>query len=278
MASPVAVGGGALGAAAVGVGGAYLAGAFEGSGSSKVETEPEIVLLLNEFNSSSVYATAGLIGKDYGHYLVAPIGSRGENDSKIDNQKWWKRSYERWQEDSKSANNSLSAEFKNGQINSPFSSSAATSDSPKALNQVCEAVYKKNKSSLGYEANAADNPTKLKNDLFRYCSIFGELKTIGEVSTETYANTKKGFDSAKIKIFIAVTGNDKFWEIRNKEFYAADGDKSKSNAKGNSSKFKEKSEANPNSKIRDICREAYESDKSDANNYPDDEISRFCVL
>ncbi|WP_216082643.1 hypothetical protein [Candidatus Mycoplasma haematohominis] len=281
MTPQAAAGAGLLGAGAVGVGSAYLAGAFDGSGSSEVEMEPTNVLLSSEDNFSSVYPNAGLIGKEYGNYLVSPIGSKTKEKVTIDNKKWWEWSYKRWKKDfeNQQAKVNLSNEFKDGdKVSKAFSDSTTESDSSTALNRVCESVYKKDKSLLAFEPGTTDNKIRLKNDLFKYCSIFGELKTIGEVSTETYEDNTKGKVDANIKKFIATTGNDKFWAKRNEEFYAGAGDKSKSQATGSSSKFKTKSAGNPKPEIKEICREAYESNTSGDNGYPDDEVSRFCTL
>ncbi|WP_216082670.1 hypothetical protein [Candidatus Mycoplasma haematohominis] len=276
MASPTAIGGGALGAAAVGVGGAYLAGAFEGLGSSEAEKEPAIVLLSEDTTFSA--ENTNLIGKLYGKYLVAPLGSKGDGDSKTDNRKWWEQSYKRWKEASQPTNNDLSNEFKSSnQVSKAFSDNASEPDSSKALNKVCETIYKKENSEITFE-DASNNKTKLKNDLFKYCSILGEVKTIGEVSGESYdPNTNYGGDSTNVKKFIAVTGNDKFWEIRNKEFYADSGDKSNSQA-SESSKFKSESKKTSKPNIRDICKAAYGSAKTNNTDYPDAEINKFCVL
>ncbi|GCE63077.1 hypothetical protein [Candidatus Mycoplasma haematohominis] len=288
MPSPAAVGGGALGAAAVGVGGAYLAGAFEGSGSSKVESEPTRVLLSGIDGFSQAYENANGVGKLYGKYLVAPYGSRGngvsQNVTRPDNKDWWEWSYKRWKWDSEKIGDSLSIEFKDDKkINAAFSDSTTTSNaSPKALNQVCDDVYKGNQDSITPEENFSGNKTKLKNDLWKYCSILGEVKTIAEVSAETYDGTnKKGADATNIKKFIAITGNDKFWEIRNQEFYATSnpGEKSRSKATSDSSKFKTDSDGTSKKNIRNICQEAYKFEKSNGTDYyPDAEISRFCVL
>ncbi|GCE63061.1 hypothetical protein [Candidatus Mycoplasma haematohominis] len=276
MASPTAVGGGALGAAAIGVGGAYLAGAFGGLDSS----EPVRVLLSKDSTFDTEYKNTSNIGKEYGNYLVAPIGSREEEGVTKNNEAWWQWSYKRWKADSDKQNDNLSDEFKDSKkIDSAFSKSAATSDSPKALNKVCEDVYKKTKDSVIPAGSSTEDKTKLKNDLFKYCSILGELKTISEVVTETYVGAnKKGADPTNSKKFMAATANNKFWEIRNKEFYAGgDGEKSKSKATGNS-KFKNGLDGNPNSNVRDICAQAYESGTSDTADYPIADVERFCVL
>ncbi|GCE63053.1 hypothetical protein MHSWG343_00310 [Candidatus Mycoplasma haematohominis] len=276
MASPAAVGGGLLGAGAIGVGSAYLAGAFEGADSSKVEVEPANVLLSHN-GTPSTY-TSDTVGKLYENYLVSPVDSKESGGTTINNQKWWEWSYKRWQADSGKENNNLSVEFKNSQkINSPFSGITVTEDSPKALNQVCEAVYKQNKSTIITLESSPDNPTKLKRDLFKYCSILGEVKTISEAG-ENYDN-KKGGDSTNKKTFISVTGNDKFWKIRNEEFYAdGNGAKSKSKATGESSKFKVKSAETDKPEIRKICEGAYESTKEEQTNYPIADVNIFCVL
>ncbi|WP_216082642.1 hypothetical protein [Candidatus Mycoplasma haematohominis] len=281
MASPAAIGGGALGAAAIGVGGAYLAGAFEGKGDSEVEVEPNRVLLVNETDFSSVYSTADWIGKEYKNYLVAPIGSKGEGNLKTDNQKWWEWSYKRWQADSGKTDNDLSDEFKNkDKVSSDFSDSTATSNtSPKALNKVCEAVYKQNKSTITTLESSPDNQSRLKRDLFKYCSVLGEVKTISEAK-EAYGSNTKGKEDANVKKFVAVNGNDKFWQVRNEEFYTdGDGDKSKSKVTDNSSnEFKVKSSENSRSEIRVICKEAYESGTTDTQNYPSADVEKFCTL
>ncbi len=80
MASPAAVGGSLLGAGAIGVGSAYLAGAFEGSNNSEPSS-----LLLSKDSTFSTYTDSNVIGKIYGNYLVAPIGSQGEGTSATNN-------------------------------------------------------------------------------------------------------------------------------------------------------------------------------------------------
>ncbi|GCE63056.1 hypothetical protein MHSWG343_00340 [Candidatus Mycoplasma haematohominis] len=276
MASPAAVGGSLLGAGAIGVGSAYLAGAFEGSGSLEVEAEPANVLL-SEDSTFSTYTTDSWIGKTYGRYLVAPIGSKAVGDATANNEKWWKWSYERWQKDFKLKKDSLSDEFKDeSKVGSAFS---AESSSTTALNKVCEVVYKKDKNTITPADRTPDNKIKLKNDLFKYCSILGEMKTISEVGESNYNNSTKGKDETNAKKLVSVIGNDKFWEIRNEEFYANDnGAKSKSKATGGSSKFKAKSAETPRPKIRDICGEAYNSQTSDTSEYPSGEVDIFCVL
>ncbi|WP_216082644.1 hypothetical protein [Candidatus Mycoplasma haematohominis] len=260
MTPQAAVGGGLLGAGAIGVGSAYLAGAFGGLDPS----EPARVLLYKDSTLISDYETGSLIGKEYGNYLVSPIGSREEGGVTINNRDWWEWSYKRWQEDSGKRGDDFSDAFKG----SDKVSKAFSNDTSKALNKVCEAVYKQEKSKITSTA-------KLKRDLFKYCSILGEVKTISEAG-EVYNDNTKGKDGANSKKFIAVEGNDKFWKVRNDEFYAAEGDKSKSQAKTPSSKFKSDSEKNLN--VKDICWEAYKSLKSDSTNYPDTEINKFCVL
>ncbi|GCE63065.1 hypothetical protein [Candidatus Mycoplasma haematohominis] len=277
MASPAAVGGSLLGAGAIGVGSAYLAGAFGGLDPS----EPNRVLLSDYSQSSSAYTEGDKIGKAYKNYLVAPIGSKTTGGVTTNNEAWWKWSYKRWQADSGSRNNVLSTEFENDKkINSAFSSTIPSPTvSPKALNQVCEDIYKQDKSSLIPVGNATENKTKLKNDLFKYCSILGEVKTISEVEDADYGENTKGKDATNSKKFVAVKGNDKFWEIRNKEFYGDDsGEKSKSKSTVGTSKFKAKSVETPRPKIRDICEEAYRSGKDESTDYPSAEVNIFCVL
>ncbi|WP_216082617.1 hypothetical protein, partial [Candidatus Mycoplasma haematohominis] len=101
--------------------------------------------------------------------------------------------------------------------------------------------------------------------------------TISEAG-ENYDN-KKGGDSTNKKTFISATGNDKFWKIRNEEFYAdGDGEKNKSKAKGASSKFKAESVEADKPEIRKICEEAYESTTEEGTSYPIADVNIFCVL
>ncbi|GCE63050.1 hypothetical protein [Candidatus Mycoplasma haematohominis] len=273
MASQVAVGGSLLGAGAIGVGGAYLAGAF--GGEEVLGSEPTVRVILHQddgFNTD--YTDNNFIGKKYSKYLVAPIGSKGAEGSKTNNREWWAWSYARWQKDSKPQDNDLSTEFKGGsKVGSAFSDA---SDSSTALNKVCEAVYKKNKSEITSSGTSPDNQAKLKRDLFKYCSILGEVKTISEVG-KTYGNSTKGQVDANKKTFIAIKGNDKFWEERNKEFYATSGDKSNSSAT-EGSKFKTEPQTTTKPNVRDICEKAYESSTSDTTNYPVADVSKFCTL
>ncbi|GCE63069.1 hypothetical protein [Candidatus Mycoplasma haematohominis] len=277
MASPAAVGGGVLGAGAIGVGSAYLAGAFGGLDPS----EPTRVLLSRDSKFNEGYGTGDKIGKDYGDYLVAPIGENGTGGTKTNNRDWWEWSYKRWHADSKSKSGDLSDEFKSSnQVSKAFSDITSESDSSKALNKVCEVVYKQQKSTITSTGSSPDNPARLKRDLFKYCSVLGEVKTISEVSEETYTTASTyGNLPENTKKFIAVTGNDKFWKVRNDEFYATSdiGEKNKSKA-SSGSKFETEPKTNSKPSVRDICREAYKSSSSNNTNYPSDDVNKFCTL
>ncbi|GCE63080.1 hypothetical protein MHSWG343_00580 [Candidatus Mycoplasma haematohominis] len=232
-----------------------------------------------DFKFAEVYTDVNWIGKNYGHYLVAPVGEKGTGAERTSNEAWWKWSYERRQQDSQNTNITLSDEFSKvgSKVSKAFSDSDTESDSSTALNKVCEVVYKKNKDFLSYEGNSSDSKTKLKNDLWKYCSILGEVKTIIEVG-EKYDDNTRGKDDTNSKKFIAITGNDKFWEIRNEEFYKNSGDKSRSKTTGTSSKFKTDSADSKKLSIKDICKEAYKSKTSEDASYPSSEINIFCVL
>ncbi|GCE63070.1 hypothetical protein MHSWG343_00480 [Candidatus Mycoplasma haematohominis] len=283
MASPVAVGGGVLGAAAVGVGGAYLAGAFEGLGSSEVEIEQKIVLLSQNSEFKTEYGTDGKIGKDYGNYLVAPFGDTSaskDGQIKENNRKWWEQSYENWKRDSENSSQTLSEEFKDtSKVSKAFSDSTDVSDSSTALNRVCKSIYVKEKSTITLNTGSTGNEVKLKRDLFKYCSILGEVKTISEAE-EIYNTDTKGKEDANAKKFIAVNGNDKFWAKRNEEFndISNAGEKSRSKSTVTTSKFKTGLEGNLKSSVKDICQEAYKSSKDNQIDYPTAEVDIFCTL
>ncbi|WP_216082673.1 hypothetical protein [Candidatus Mycoplasma haematohominis] len=282
MPSPAAVVGGALGAGAIGVGSAYLAGAFGGSGSLEVEIEPTKVLLSADSKFNTDYSTNNLIGKDYGNYLVAPVGSTTTGTVETNNKAWWDWSYKRWQRDFANQNSNLSEEFKNeSKVSSAFSD---VSNSSTALNKVCEAVYKKAKTEITSE-DTPNNKAKLRNDLFKYCSIFGEsFKTISEVEEEksNYGSGNFGSDNTHSKTLIAVTGNDKFWAKRNEEFYSSTGNK-----KGDDSAskfFKKFYDENKTKKknIRERCKEAYKKPSSTAASADESpnlgEVTKFCAI
>ncbi|GCE63058.1 hypothetical protein [Candidatus Mycoplasma haematohominis] len=284
MASPAAVGGGLLGAGAIGVGSAYLAGAFEGSDSLEVEAEPANVLLSSEANFSSGYATSGWIGKGYGHYLVSPIGSQTKGNVTIDNKKWWEWSYENWKRDLANSPGTLSEEF-NGtnKVSKAFLDSTSVSDSSTSLNKVCKFVYEQDKSKITPSANPAGNEVKLKNNLFKYCSILGEVKTISDVSKETYGNdTNYGGNPENAKKFVAITGNDKFWNKRSEEFYSNKGSK---RGDDDTSKFFKKfyvDNKNEKKNIRGRCEEAYRKQSSSTESTDASpslaEITKFCAI
>ncbi|GCE63076.1 hypothetical protein MHSWG343_00540 [Candidatus Mycoplasma haematohominis] len=282
MPSPAAVVGGALGAGAIGVGSAYLAGAFGGSGSLEVEIEPTKVLLSADSKFNTDYSTNNLIGKDYGNYLVAPVGSTTTETAETNNKAWWDWSYKRWKRDFANPNSNLSEEFKDAsKVGSAFSDASSSSA---ALNKVCEAVYKKAKTEITSE-DTPNNKAKLRNDLFKYCSIFGEsFKTISEVEEEksNYGSGNFGSDNTHSKTLIAVTGNDKFWAKRNEEFYSSTGNK-----KGDDSAskfFKKFYDENKTKKknIRERCKEAYKKPSSTAASADESpnlgEVTKFCAI
>ncbi|GCE63653.1 hypothetical protein MHSWG343_06530 [Candidatus Mycoplasma haematohominis] len=253
----------------VGGGGYGVSALFSGDGM------PDYVVL----SVGNPSPTANTLGNLYGNYLVAPYGSRGKESTgdvtKSNNSDWWEWSYKRWEKDLKKGS-TLSDEFKDNQkINGAFSITTPTSGTAKALNQVCEEVYGKQKEDITHDTG---NPNKknLDHDLWKYCSFFtAKPKTI----SETYSNGSYGLTKKAELISVKDSSNSRFREARNKEFYASSGDKSGTNA--TSGVFKTAFDGrNKNKKhVREICSGAYSITKTNnETSYPENDVVKFCSL
>ncbi|WP_216083537.1 hypothetical protein [Candidatus Mycoplasma haematohominis] len=261
----------ALGAGAVAIGGTGY-GVYSYATHDPMPTDYVVLA-----GSGDNVADTNKIGNLYGNYLVAPFGNSGNN-----NQKWWEWSFRRWQEDSKVSNFPLSDDFSKEKVVHAYKTSGETGDSnEKSLNKVCKSVFDKDKGDIDRNNDTGKTKEKLRNALWRYCSFFGEEpKTIQEVTGEDYGNNTNG--KANETKYIGVKGNDKFWEARNKEFYATTGTKSGSSATANGvfkTEYDKNTSKQPVKEIRDICEESYgKNPTSDSSTYPTDDITKFCTL
>ncbi|WP_216083710.1 hypothetical protein [Candidatus Mycoplasma haematohominis] len=218
------------------------------------------------------------IGGLYGNYLVAPYGK----DAK-DNKTWWEWSFRRWQEDFKKGL-TFSSDFVVANVKYAHRNSTETDTSKgddKSLNKVCKNVFEKEKASIETTGSSATTNKILRDNLWKYCSFFGEEpKTIKEVTGEDYGNNTNG--KASETKYIGVKGNDKFWEARNKEFYADSGAKSGTGATNNGvfkTEHTNKKNGQISKDIREICKEAYSAVTTTSNTqYPEADITKFCTL
>ncbi|GCE63636.1 hypothetical protein MHSWG343_06330 [Candidatus Mycoplasma haematohominis] len=248
-----------------------------------ISSMPAYVVLSEGVPNGTTY-TDDNIGKIYGDYLIAPYGSNESKNSAGDsnsnnNKEWWEWSYALFQEDLKSESlQEWSDEFR--EIESAFSTTSALDDSPKKdLNQVCEAVYKKNKKDLKPSKDKPNN-AKLINNFWRYCSFFHTKPRTIEENQDKYDGVNKYGNLKKSSLISTDLGkwewNASFWEARNKEFLGNNGEKSNTKAtKG--SKFELKGDEEEKH-IKDICSNAYNSEKDNNNDYPEADVTRFCTL
>ncbi|GCE63804.1 hypothetical protein MHSWG343_08110 [Candidatus Mycoplasma haematohominis] len=248
-----------------------------------------VVVLSKTSNFDSTYSEDKHIGKRYGNYLVAPFGGVIEG-SKSENRGWWKRAYERWSNDSSVTTTSLSSEFGKDNVKSGYKTEKekGTNDD-KSLNKVCKSVYlKKQDDHLDPKANSTDNKHKLWNDLWKYCSV---LEGVPELLNATTDNTtflkKEEFKHKAVAVTYANSkATDRFWEIRNDEFFGADGKNGLGHGISDSifaTLYGKKSSRNENDTVKNICKEAYEREISKAQeaNKPkikEEEIKKFCYL
>ncbi|WP_216083694.1 hypothetical protein [Candidatus Mycoplasma haematohominis] len=166
----------------------------------------------------------------------------------------------------------MSQEFEGSQkIDKAFSVEEVTENKPKALNQVCEDVYKKEKTNIN--SNSDENHKKLWNNLWKYCSFFGvELITV-EKSTHRYTGNQYGETKKSDLVSVKDKNNNVFWDTRNSEFYADSGDKSGTTViTGIFHTEKAK-----NTHIKSICEDAYTKSSSDSG-YVQTDVVKFCSI
>ncbi|GCE63492.1 hypothetical protein MHSWG343_04890 [Candidatus Mycoplasma haematohominis] len=253
--------------------------------------EPVWYALSYESNSSSTYDKK--VGKDYGNYLVGVYGDT--KDIKDRNKKWWEWSHKQFEYDLKNDRGSLSSEFfDNSQNKSKVSGAYKSSsqktigDSPKALNEVCDGIYK-GKTKDEVEQTSTNN-TNLSKNLWKYCSHLRtrpvllnnegyEDETIGKDAThKDEAVATKGYDSN--------SSNEKFWRLRNDEFFGSKGKEGTGREATEDGIFKtlyDKKNKYKTSKdtIKDVCEQVYSrktAEKDTALKIKDEYIKKFCYL
>ncbi|WP_216083248.1 hypothetical protein [Candidatus Mycoplasma haematohominis] len=230
--------------------------------------------------SSDKVSDTAHIGNVYGDYLIAPFGDNGN-----DNKEWWDWSYRRWQADSENKNITLSGNFDKNVVKSSYRGKNETSGEEKSLNKICQTVYEKAKTEINKEANKPEKE-RLKNDLWKYCSVFGEApKTVSDIGTENYGTGTFGEDK-KDKL-IGITGNDGFWKVKNKEFFER-GDNNQGTGNGltqaTDSLFYDLYDSkNKGSRgdLRNTCGAAYRVNKTSQPTEPkvtETNLLKFCTL
>ncbi|GCE63494.1 hypothetical protein [Candidatus Mycoplasma haematohominis] len=221
----------------------------------------------NTSNFSSTY-TSPKFGHAYGKYLVDPTK----------NQKWWEWSFNYLL----SKAESLSSEFQ--KVKNAYSSD---SNSDAHLNKVCETAFKLDKTDL-----EVDNKSQYLDNVWRFCSLALNKPVTIEKSQDkdSYSSPaspeKIGHKHKSTLISIKNPDNDRFWELRDKEFFEATGAKSGSQAEENSF-FKKFYETNHTKKenrpsLKSKCQAAYEQEDNDSTSTETQaktsEVTKFCAL
>ncbi|WP_216083709.1 hypothetical protein, partial [Candidatus Mycoplasma haematohominis] len=154
-----------------------------------------------------------------------------------------------------------------------------SADNAKALNKVCEELYKGDTSALSGTNN-------LKNNFWKYCSFLGKSPTTVGVKDEkeVYQSGKYG-ETKKAKLISTVDPeNSVFWEVRNEEFFGNDAGINGSSADAtNDSVFHAlfKTPAGENrGHIRDACKKAYglSSSENGSDKATEANVLKFCSL
>ncbi|GCE63797.1 hypothetical protein MHSWG343_08040 [Candidatus Mycoplasma haematohominis] len=230
------------------------------------------------------------IGQEYGKYLVGVYGNTSE--AKDRNKKWWEWSYKQYQYDVKYRSTEFHEIFyKTGQekITSAYKDSKNKStSSPKALNEVCDDVYKKDKVDIKPTSDATKN--KLNKNLWKYCSSLAP-KLVFLSDTSGYEDGKLGHKTDHHGKAVATKGysgsssNDKFWELKNEEFFGAGEGDGKGNSATENGIFKElykkKSNRASSDTIKNTCEAAYSKKTTEASTNPtvnESDIKKFCYL
>ncbi|WP_216083337.1 hypothetical protein [Candidatus Mycoplasma haematohominis] len=252
---------------------------------------PSFEVLRKDPSFAQTYNDNDVIGKLYGNYLVAPYGSRGktntEDTTKSNNKEWWEWSYKNWKADfdNTQTKGNLSSEFLDDKkVSSGFDVTSKTG-SPKALNQVCEDVYKKNKTDIT-KLDSDANKQKLHDDLWKYCSFLEKRPTtVEEYSKESYGTGNEHGKTHKSKLVsIDDPSNKLFWEIRNEEFFGSKESPFKGDnlVASDDSLFKDLYDSPFESRgtIKDICQKAYSftTAEKDGKKVKQESVLKFCSL
>ncbi|WP_216083529.1 hypothetical protein [Candidatus Mycoplasma haematohominis] len=239
---------------------------------------PSGYVVLSKSSKKDDYTTNDKAGKDYGRYLI------GVYDQK--NEKWWNWSYRWWQYDLKNDSSSLSDQFLNEtKIKSAFSKEGDSStDAAKALNRVCETLYKGNTTDITPSDTNDSSKTKLNNNFWKYCSFLGkkpitieEKKTEKDYGTDKYGNTKKS-------VLISTKDSDLFWEVRNSEFFGEDSALNGSALENTDNSVFHKlfntSKGGKRGHIKDACEKSYglKKDESGDDKAKEETVLKFCSL
>ncbi|WP_216083330.1 hypothetical protein [Candidatus Mycoplasma haematohominis] len=271
-------------AAGIGATAVLIAGGGYGISALLADGMPDYIVL----SKGEPTPTDSTIGKLYGNYLVAPYGSRGKtnisDETKSNSKKWWEWSYRRWEKDFKKGSQ-LSDAFKDDKkINSGFSDVTPEANKAKALNQVCEDVYKKTENDITPDTD--NNKKRLRDDMWKYCSFFGRKPTtVKEKDGESYDAGKYGQTKETELISIDDPLNKLFWEIRNEEFFgkpSIDGIGVGLQETDNSlfkSLYDSKSSQGRGT-IKNACKEAYSltSNETGTKKAKQDSVLKFCSL
>ncbi|GCE63575.1 hypothetical protein [Candidatus Mycoplasma haematohominis] len=247
----------ALGATAVVVGGTGVGAKF-----LLDAQEPHCVRLKSP--------ATGKYGEDYKRYFAESNGS--END------KWWnwvfKNRYEKDTRDSSANRHEPLSKFK---------SLESGSGVDKSLKKVCGEAYADEKANVVVSSSAKTDNTKYsEEDVWRYCSIFGNKpKTLREVKADDVSRKNNTFAKTKedVLIDIADPANQRFWDEQNTYFFGLK--ETELNA-GEKSIFKalyKKQNKGQEDTIKNVCEEAYkkQSTVSDGST-TDAELLKFCSL
>ncbi|GCE63988.1 hypothetical protein MHSWG343_09960 [Candidatus Mycoplasma haematohominis] len=229
------------------------------------------------------------IGKLYGNYLVAPYGlvpkTNNNNSGEVveNNKKWWEKTYEVFKKDNASSN-----DFK-GKVSGAYDNRAVTAstETNKALNKICEGVYGKESTDIKVSTTGTESDqSKLRKDLFKYCSFLGEEPTtIDTTKEESYSDNESYGKKHETKL-IGTKGNDIFWETRNKEFFGAKDENGIGHGLTENTDslfhglYATKGKSNQGN-IRETCQKAYELKESGDVNKPTatkGNVFKFCSL
>ncbi|WP_216083538.1 hypothetical protein [Candidatus Mycoplasma haematohominis] len=283
---PIKLSAGALGAAVI-VGSGLGINAFVNS------LEPVWYSLSKESDFSTGYENK--VGKDYGNYLVGAYGDEGENKDR--NKWWWDWSYKNYQYDLQNSPSDLSQEFfhdGSSKVSSAYKSSSdkTTDSSPKALNEVCDGIYKgKTKTEADPDTDVNSEKSKLSRNLWRYCSHLGTRPVL--ISGDVYGNNTFGKKAdhhnkaVATKDYKNTDSNDEFWRLRNDEFFGSkdeDGVGKKATDDGIFKTLYGKKKAGTitsEDTVKKACEKAYERKESEKDTVPkinDEYIKKFCYL
>lgn len=234
------------------------------------------------------------IGKKYSYFFVGTFGKTTSTElvEKEKNKKWWAWSYKNWKRDSEkeqTGNYTLSESFAKGKVSVDYvSSQPSLSTNPKALNLVCEDIYKEDVTTI---EGLDDNSSKKKRDLFKYCSPMGqEPKTLSpDTSNYKTPDTHGASKTNRTKLVDPYDSSNKvFWELRNKEFfgeYSSDNKGTGHSVDDTNSVFKNLYTTKGTSRqgnIKNICKKAYDlketAETNDSERASSANVLKFCSL